>query len=278
MNTSPVVLRLEGRFTCLLLVVVALFGAACAQRGGHPDGWTGATRRARAAPTRGENWISPTTGMMFIWISELGFWVGRYEVTNGEYRKKESGHSSGDYEGQSLDGDRQPVVYVDFDEAERYATWLTDQDVAVAQAGLRYRLPLEREFVEFAKCGDDRRYPWGDLWPPESGKAGNYSDESARKLFSGWRAVPGYEDGHAVSAPVEESGAQSWGLSGVGGNVWEFCRSDDGDGSFGAMRGASWANHKREELRIAQRNAFGGSARSGNYGFRLVLAPAPIRP
>lgn len=63
-----------------------------------------------AALKEGQNWTSPFTGMEFVWIPAMNIWVGKYEVTNAEYRKKDPGHDSGSYEGHTLNQDRQPVV------------------------------------------------------------------------------------------------------------------------------------------------------------------------
>src|ERR1043165_4687150 len=41
-----------------------------------------------------------------------GFSMGKYEVTNAQYRRYKPDHNSGAYDGNSLDGDRQPVTNV----------------------------------------------------------------------------------------------------------------------------------------------------------------------
>ncbi|MEI7948340.1 MAG: bifunctional serine/threonine-protein kinase/formylglycine-generating enzyme family protein, partial [bacterium] len=106
------------------------------------------------APVDGQDWTSPETGMKFVWVPALKLWVGKYEVTNGEYRKKDPAHDSKAYEGNSLNGERQPVVQVNFDDAKTYAAWLTERDMNKL-GGLRYRLPSEAEWLSFAQCGDN---------------------------------------------------------------------------------------------------------------------------
>jgi len=59
-------------------------------------------------PVEGQNWTSPATGMEFVWIEQMGLWVGKFEVTNGEYRRKEPRHDSRSYGSRSLNHDRQP--------------------------------------------------------------------------------------------------------------------------------------------------------------------------
>lgn len=222
---------------------------------------------AQTAPVEGRNWISPSTGMEFVWVSAMKMWVGKHEATNGEFREKYPDHDSKDYEGiHSLNGDRQPAVNLRFDEAAAYAKWLSRE----LPAGYRYRLPSEREWETFAQCGDNREFPWGRNWPPWSGLAGNYDDEGD---YNEARVEGEYSDGHLVACNVEESWANPWGLYGVGGNVWEACASDSGGESFGAWRGAAWDISAREYLRCSCRYDDGGDYRFKTGGFRLVLSP-----
>ena len=55
----------------------------------------------------------------------MDMWVGKYEVTNAQYRRKEPGHNSGEFHGHTLNNDRQPVVMVNFNDAKAYAEWMT---------------------------------------------------------------------------------------------------------------------------------------------------------
>ena len=198
-------------------------------------------------------------------------WVGKYEVTNNEYRKKEPHHDSRSYNGHSLKRERQPVVYVNFDDAVAYAEWLTQEDHATGMLldGYRYRVPSKEEWKTFAQCGRGWEYPWGNIYPPRSGRAGNYEDETT---FGNRRDEEGYRDGHAVTCDVEDSWANPWGLCGVGGNVWEVT-AEDGDGaSFGAWRGASWWTYSQDLLRCSYGLEGSGAYRHNDSGFRLVLS------
>jgi len=208
--------------------------------------------------------------MEFVWIQALKMWVGKYEVTNEQYRRMVPDHDSKDYKGHSLNGDRQPVVYVNFDDARKYAAWLTQRlrSVGALPTGYSLRLPTETEWMSFAQCGDNRTYPWGNNWPPPSGKAGNYSDAS-----SAWKSkIGGYRDGHPVACDVAGSWANPWGLCGVGGNVWECCAKDGSVSSLGAWRGASWDNYTRDRMRCSNRLVRGASSQHCSLGFRLVLS------
>jgi len=225
-------------------------------------------------PMTGEDYafdLGAGVKLEMVWVSALNMWVGKYEVTNGQYRRMVPGHSSKEYKGHSLNGDRQPVVYTNFGDAKAYAKKLTHhlQTTGQLPAGYSFRLPKEKEWMTYAQCGDGREYPWGNNWPPRSGQAGNYDDETS---FDKYRVDGRYRDGHAVTCDVEDSWANPWGLYGVGGNVWEVCASDSSVGSFGAWRGASWFISGQDILRCSFRVDRIGSYRCNDRGFRLVLS------
>lgn len=102
--------------------------------------------------------------MAFIWIDALDCWVGKYEVTNEEFRMKDPGHESRDYKSHDLNGDHQPVVYVNLGDAQKYVKWLTEREHKAGRlpGGWRYRLPTKDEWMTFAQCGDGRKFPWGE--------------------------------------------------------------------------------------------------------------------
>lgn len=175
---------------------------------------------------------TPAARMEFVWVPALKIWVGKYEVTNGEYRKKEAEHDSKEYQGIGLNGDRQLVVYINFDDAKAYAAWLTQCEQAQLD-GMRYRVIAEQEWQTAAQCGDGREYPWGAGIPP---KYGNYHGAEGP---GSWGKIDGYNDGFAVTCPVEKSGKNDWGIYGLGCNVWECCAADLFGGAFGGYGGGA---------------------------------------
>ncbi len=217
-------------------------------------------------PIVGIAWKIPDIGMEFVWINAIECWVGKYEVTNGEYRKFKPVHDSGNYENRSLNGDRQPVVLVTYDDATEYAKWLTRREQKAGRLlyGYSYRLPSRDEWTIFCQCGDNRLYPWGDSLPP---KYGNYS---GREAGGEWIRIAGYNDGFLVSCAVEQSGMNDWGLYGVGGNAWECTVKSATDLSIDAWRGASWGNNYPVSLQVRCRFVCFEAYRYG--GFRLMLA------
>ena len=234
----------------------------------NADADAAASAAKLTGPVEGQAWTSPAAGMQFVWIPALKLWVGKFEVTNGEYRKQVPDHDSKDYKGHSLNGDRQPVVYVNFDDAKAYAAWLTERDKD-RLGGIRYRVISEQEWQAAAQCGDGREYPWGNAMPP---KWGNYCGQEMAGISAKGNMIPGYTDGFAVTCPVEKSGVNDWELYGMGGNAWECCASDASGSAFGAWRGASWYYYDPDGLRCAYRLDFDGSHRISNRGFRLALS------
>ncbi len=201
--------------------------------------------------------------MSFVWIQALQTWVGKYEVTNGEYRRYKPDHRSKDFGGKSLNGDNQPVVNVNFYDAKDFAAWV-NSNVKLPE-GYKARLPSESEWLAYAKCGDSRTYPWGNDWPPAFG---NFSGQE-----SAWfERIGGYNDGYAVTCPVDKSGRNSWGLYGVGGNVCELTASDSAGSSCGAWRGGSWDSDAKDILRCDFRRGIHDSLRDCYLGFRVVLS------
>ncbi len=218
-------------------------------------------------PKPKEDWTDPVTGMELIWIETLQLWVGKYQVTNGEYRRFKPKHNSGEYEGQDLNGDRQPACGLSFEDGMNFCNWLRKEyDKLNIDQCFILRLPNHREWTLFASCGKVKTYPWGSEWPPTYG---NYGDEAAKKVFPEWDVIEGYDDGHAVSCPVEESGCNEWGLYGVGGNVYEW--TFEADGTATELRGASWSTYQKEYLTLDNRYRREPKSSLVNFGIRILM-------
>ena len=219
-------------------------------------------------PTPGRDWVSPATGMEFVWVEPMGIWVGKYEVTNEDYLRFSPDHDSGNANGIGLNDPRQPVAWVNHDDATAFIAWLNHQD-KTALSDANYRLPTESEWIRFAQCGDDRPYPWGHSLPPT---IGNYADETAARALGISEVISGYDDGCAATCPVEQSGQNDWGLHGVGGNVWEMTTKDGNPALHKAWFGASCMISSPELLKCDSRDVGNASLRYTSYGFRLVMS------
>ena len=223
-------------------------------------------------PVEGQPWVTQTGRMEFVWAAPLGLWIGRFEVTNEEYALKDPEHDSGEFRELSLRDPRQPVVRVNFDDVAAYAAWLTEQERAAGKLrpGWRYRLPSRAEAIAYTRAGMSAVFPWGEAWPPNRG---NYGDESLAAAFRDLQFISGYQDGFAVTAPVEYSGENVWGLFGAGGNVWETTSKIAGGAEFGGWHGGGWDDYSTARLGCEMTYGFLGNARGAVNGFRLVLAP-----
>ncbi|MBI3815419.1 MAG: SUMF1/EgtB/PvdO family nonheme iron enzyme, partial [Nitrospinae bacterium] len=120
------------------------------------------------------------------------FYIGKYEVTNEQFRKFRPDHNSGDYEGFSLNDDNQPVVKVSYEDAISYARWLSEK------TGKKYRLPTEAEWEYAARGGMRNRNYWGDN-KDDACKYANVHDRTSKSKFSDWTwENHNCDDGYAV--------------------------------------------------------------------------------
>jgi formylglycine-generating enzyme required for sulfatase activity len=211
-----------------------------------------------------------------------GFWLGKYEVTNGQYRQYQSGHDSKDYKGKSLNGASQPVVEVSWEDAQGFARWLSEQ------SGKGVRLPTESEWEYAARGGTSSIRYWGDdgSHSQACGYA-NVHDQTSKRVNTDftWDAHS-CDDGHAVSSPVGSFRPNGYGLHDMLGNVWEWCSDWHGadyysssprsnphgpsSGSYRVFRGGDW-NGSPRIMRAANRAWLDPSERSIRLGFRLLL-------
>jgi formylglycine-generating enzyme required for sulfatase activity len=224
---------------------------------------------AAALPKAGEDWLDPVAGIAFIWLDALEIWVGKYQVTNQQYRLAKPEHDSGEFRTHSLNGDRQPACCLSYEDSLDWCDWLTGQ--LKEQHGLQLqqtiRLPSDREWMSYATCGDGRTYPWGNQWPPTRG---NYACQSSHEKFPDWDYIEGYRSGHAVSCNVQDSGRNEWGLYGVGGNCYEW--TFESEGISVQLRGASWSTCQKTYLRVDNLYRREPKSRLLNFAFRPVMA------
>lgn len=257
-------------------------------------------------PQPGQVYTEPLTGMAFVWVppgcflmgspetekdrsaNEIphqiclkGFWMGRTEATNAQYRRFDSSHDSGAYEAHNLNEPDQPVVRVGWQEAFAYADWLSEK------SGLHFRLPTEAEWEYAARAGKTGSRYWGDD-PNQACRYANIYDETARKTKPfNWASYP-CEDGQVVVAPVGKYAANAFGVYDMLGNVAEWTCSEydstyaggetrcaDRTGTAGGrrvLRGGSWSDYPGL-VRFAYRFPAAPEYRKFDLGFRLVLEP-----
>lgn len=226
------------------------------------------------------------------------FYLGMTEVTNAEFRAFQPDHDSGEFGGESLNGDDQPVVNVSWAEVAQYLNWLSISDGlqpvyeegptgwrAVRPLRSGYRLPTEAEWAwaaRFAGREQAETYPWGSgVTPPD--RSGNYADISAAKILP--TSLQTYNDAFATTAPVESFEPDTNGFHDLGGNVAEWVQDFYGldilesqevtvdplgpeSGEYHVVRGSSWRSATVADLRIAARNY--SSRGRDDLGFRIA--------
>ena len=226
------------------------------------------------------------------------FYLASTEVTNAEFRKFRSAHSSGLAEGVSLNGDRQPVVNVSWEDAARYCNWLSSRaglPPAYAEINGRmqpgqplatgYRLPSEAEWAYVSRRHgrpSEQRYPWDGEFPPATVVA-NFADASIADTLA--NTVPNYNDSYRVSAPVGSFAARPAGFHDLGGNVAEWMHDyyavypgeserlatdplGPTAGEHHVVRDSSWRQGSIVELRLSYRD-YSRAARP-DLGFRVA--------
>ena len=173
-------------------------------------------------------------------------------------------------------GDKEPVVCVNWDDANAYAEWLAKT------SGKPYRLPSESEWEYAARAGvTDARY-----WSDASGACAyaNIADQAAKREHSNW-TITNCDDGFAGTSPVGSLKPSAFGLYDMLGNVKQWVAGcaknsiDDipGDGapaegscSYRAVRGSAW-DSLPGIVRLAYKEKNPASYASANYGFRVAL-------
>ncbi|MEX2130445.1 MAG: PEGA domain-containing protein, partial [Pseudohongiellaceae bacterium] len=182
-------------------------------------------------------------------ILQKPFYFSLTEVTNGEYKQFKRDHSSGTFQQQSLDSERQPVVRVTWQDAALYCNWLSQQEslplfyrvegdeiVGFNPEATGYRLPSEAEWEWIARArdeGDELRYSWGEQLPPPQ-DAGNFADLSARAFLGD--ILTNYNDSYIGAAPVGQFTVNHRGVFDLAGNVAEWVH--DNYGAVGNLGGA----------------------------------------
>ncbi len=105
------------------------------------------------------------------------FAIGKYPVTNEEFERFDPAHHR--FRDSFSWRDREPVIYISWQDAARYCNWLSRQngltpvyDEKNWTADLTangFRLPTEAEWEYVASGrGEGRKYPWGSTPPNET--------------------------------------------------------------------------------------------------------------
>jgi formylglycine-generating enzyme required for sulfatase activity len=231
----------------------------------------------------GQVWLDPVTGMSFAWVPggtyEMGsgswmyirnvaeqpvhnvrlngFWLGKFEVTQDQWKKVMGSNSS-----KFQKGDNYPVEMISWDDAQEFISKLNKM------GNVKFRLPTEAEWEYAARSG---------------GKRENFSGGEDRARMS-WN----YANSGATTHEVGSKGPNGLGIYDMSGNVGEWCEDvfvyknysstpqdnpvvSDG-GNDRVTRGGSWYSGPMD-IRTTSRKGYSRDTRIETIGFRLVRIP-----
>ena len=214
-----------------------------------------------------------------------GFWIGKYVVTQGQWKRVVGEFPSKQPEGE---GDNFPAVEVNFAEAENLCRKLTEQARASGDLpkAWEFRLPTEAQWEYACRAGSTTATSFGDKL------------SSHQANFRGDKPYNGAEKGPALNraTPVGKYPANPWGLCDMHGNVCQWCRdwyhakmpggsdpdlytakssaNKNRDGTVSrCRRGGAWAD-EGWPCRSAFRQRYEPERRADHIGLRVVV----VRP
>ena len=206
-----------------------------------------------------------------------GFWAGKYEVTQGEWKRV-----MGAIPGKLIagEGDDFPVYWINYAEAEEFCRRMTERARAAGElpAGWEFRLPTEAQWEYACRAGTTTAFSFGGTLTSREANIGNPYD-----------GTPDGTPGTAASK-VGSYPANAWGLHDMHGNEFEWCRDwyhatlpggvdpdvqiqglPNRDGTYSRVRrGGAWTD-SAGFCRSALRLRYEPPRRADHIGFRVVV-------
>ena len=209
------------------------------------------------------------------------FAIGRYAVTAGEWKAcvADGGCGSRTPGNMGFEGDRRPVIFVSWNDAQSFVDWLNKN-----KADRPYRLPSEAEW-EFATRGCVQQECESEavlVRRDHAGKRGLRSEIRLRRQPESLSAAAdrtGRLGGAEPVRPLQHARQCPPMDAGLLESLAPFSPRDaapllTGDCSERVTRGGSW-NEKPSKLRAGARAWAVADDRAGNIGFRVVREMAP---
>ena len=201
-----------------------------------------------------------------------GFWLGKYEVTQAQWKKVVGANPSG------FKGASRPVEKVSWKDAIKFCEKLTQMEKSAGRLpeGWAYTLPTEAQWEYACRAGTTTATSFGNRL------------SSRQANFNGIHLSDGAAKGPNLrkTTKVGSYPANAWGFHDMHGNVYEWCSDRNGkypdgsvtdpvgssDGSFRVLRGGRWGTSGRY-VRSALRCCLKPDDRapSTGLGFRLSL-------
>ena len=266
----------------VLSVILVFYSNQCITVSEEPAKTPSSPSRYEVKPVK--TWTDPKTSMEFVWVpggcyemgcgpwtkdclkQELpvhevcvdGFWLGKYEVTQGQWKQLMRSNNS-----RFNMGDLYPVENVTWDETQKFIKALNDQQ----DDRYQFRLPTEAEWEYAARSGGK----------PEMFAGGNDAKTVA------WYQTNSRQSTHLVG----QKAPNGLGIYDMSGNVWEWCQDFYGTGSYGrhtknnpvildnastrrVIRGGGFNSYARL-VRCSQRWEQMPGVRDSNIGFRIAM-------
>ena len=196
------------------------------------------------------------------------FWLGKTEVTQGQFKKVMGTEPWAGQQSVKIGKDL-AASYVDWNDATAFCQNLTglERKAGKLKANEEYRLPTEAEWEYACRAGTTTAFSFGE----DESKLGEYA------WFRGNAFLAGEHYAHKVGLKKPNP----WGLYDMHGNVWEWCSDwygkalpggtdpvGPGGGSYRVIRGGSWGTNRTA---AGLRTRYPGpSFRDNGLGFRVA--------
>jgi sulfatase modifying factor 1 len=208
-----------------------------------------------------------------------GLWLGSHEITQSQWTQLMHTQPWRN-QNRIREGADYPACYINYHDATAFCSKLTELERTANRitAELMYALPTEALWERACRAGTETRYHFG-------------KDERLRNDYA-WNLHNAINVGEAHPHRVGQKKPNSWGLSDMHGNVWEWCRDahdydltggKDPEG-FAIPRRAATAHrtlrggcfHEQEpRCRSGMRSAGEPDYRGAHIGFRVSLRLVP---
>ena len=215
-------------------------------------------------PDTGVSFIPPRTVPVDATDGKPGFAMGKYPVTNAEYKRfclakgypeprHVSARADDPWSGlfHRLSGPWLPVTHVSLLDAQGYCEWMRKE------TRKRWRLPTESEWLRAAAGPMNALYPWGSEEPDRS--RSNWGP-----YYRGPTVVGGFARGR--------SHVDCWDMAG---NVWEWCTDTVVTGAPRRVVKGGAYDYSADALQLPSRDARLVTCRSAHVGFRVLCEDTP---
>lgn len=239
---------------------------------------------------------------------DKAYWIGRFEISNKQFRLFDPAHDSRDEhrhgyqfgrKGYSMNHPDQPAVRLSWKQAIEYCEWLSKE------TGMKFTLPTEAQWEWACRAGSDTPFWFGNLNADFSAYANlgdiklkefaactAYKNYESTKIienpnkYDDW--IPrdtAYNDGGFISEPTGRYIKNPWDLHDMHGNVWEWTLSsykpypygeNDGRNDVSpseakrVVRGGSWYDRPFRST-SSYRLPYRDYQKVYNVGFRVVM-------